>query len=152
MIEVKTIDLIGPALDWVVATLDGWQREDIPLAQVWMHRGRDARGARITKPLYELRYSTDRNMGGLLIEQHKITTIATETWHSDGGFVPLWAASVGPHPYSASTEHVQHDPRYQIEVSDTVTGPTPLIAAMRCYVAAHLGKTVTVPVELLACQ
>lgn len=33
--------------------------------------------------------------------------------------------------------------------TQTFTGPTPLIAAMRCYVASKLGDTVEIPSELL---
>jgi len=35
----------------------------------------------------------------------------------------------------------------KIKVSE-MTGPTPLIAAMRCYVASRLGDTVEIPEEI----
>ncbi len=37
----------------------------------------------------------------------------------------------------------------RIKADDDYTGPTPLIAAMRCYVAFHLGDEVDVPDELI---
>ena len=36
----------------------------------------------------------------------------------------------------------------KIKTADLI-GPTPLIAAMRCFVASHLGDEVNVPEELL---
>jgi hypothetical protein len=36
-----------------------------------------------------------------------------------------------------------------VYIEQTDSGPTPLIAAMRCYVASKLGDTVEVPAELL---
>jgi hypothetical protein len=41
------------------------------------------------------------------------------------------------------------DDNGQAQMSCMVSGPTPLIAAMRCYVASKLGDEVDVPEELL---
>ena len=39
--------------------------------------------------------------------------------------------------------------RWQFKFAEpTATGPTPLIAAMRCYVASKLGEDVSIPEEL----
>lgn len=67
--------------------------------------------------------STDWSQGGPIIEREciAIKAIATEPVHWRAGFY------------------------YQIK------GPTPLIAAMRCYVASKLGDEVEIPEELL-CQ
>lgn len=63
-------------------------------------------------------YSTDWAQGGPIIERERIAT-----W----GDNPYWEAEIG-----------------QVWAK----GPTPLIAAMRCYVASKLGDEVEVPDEL----
>ena len=65
--------------------------------------------------------STDWAQGGPIIEREGITVRR----HTDA----LWDASVGRPNYRAG-------------------GPTPLIAAMRCYVASKLGDEVEVPDDL----
>ena len=61
-------------------------------------------------------YSTDWAEGGPIIEREKITTEWTgEDWMG----------------------YIRHDEEF--------FGPTPLIAAMRCYVASKLGEEITVP-------
>lgn len=74
------------------------------------------------------RYSTDWSQGGPIIDREKISIMeeCNGTWMgSIGGCtdldMPLWQ------------EH----------------GPTPLIAAMRCYVASKLGDDIDVPEELI---
>jgi hypothetical protein len=64
--------------------------------------------------------STDWGQGGPIIEREMLTV----GWVGD-----TWAAVVG------LVEHKQ-------------IGPTPLIAAMRCYVASKLGDEVEIPKEL----
>jgi hypothetical protein len=74
-------------------------------------------------------YSTDWAQGGPIIERECIglrgPSIRGNAW---AAFIDLSGISQGP----------QH--RH--------TGPTPLIAAMRCYVASKLGDTVDIPDEL----
>lgn len=70
--------------------------------------------------------STDWAQGGPLIEREKIAI------DPDGGAnirEPEWAASIA------------EQPKY-------FTGPTPLIAAMRAYVASRLGDEVDIPEDL----
>ncbi len=65
-------------------------------------------------------YSTDWAEGGPIIEREKITTEWTgEDWMG----------------------YIRHDEEF--------FGPTPLIAAMRCYVASKLGEEITVPEAFL---
>jgi hypothetical protein len=68
-------------------------------------------------------YSTNWAQGGPLVEREKIGVGYT----TEGG--ATWLA--------AKTD----DPFY-------ISGPTPLIAAMRCYVASKMGDTVDIPEEL----
>ena len=69
----------------------------------------------------EHEYSTDWAQGGPIIEREMIELVPQSP--------ALWEAMY-------RGQHIPHD------------GPTPLIAAMRCYVASKLGDTVDVPEEL----
>jgi hypothetical protein len=89
-------------------------------------------------------YSTCWEVGGPIIERQKIAI-----WHEDskigGDFV--------------ATAHVCINVRDQDldactiaawnEDDDTYRGDTPLVAAMRCYVATKLGDEINIPKELL---
>lgn len=72
--------------------------------------------------------STDWAQGGPLIERIK------------GFQFKQWLES---HPESCCEAHIHNYEGDWIQF-----GPTPLIAAMRCYVASKLGDTVDVPEEL----
>jgi hypothetical protein len=74
------------------------------------------------KPVAVPHYSTDWAQGGPIIEKEGIRLHRSHTgdW---------WAGA----------ESEPHKP---------ISGPTPLIAAMRCYVASKLGDEVDVPEEL----
>ena len=118
--KVKTKDLTGPALDWAVAKCEA------------RPTGRFLDGV-VAHPNYNnFHPSTDWSQGGALIEQECIKLAA----------------------YEASSE-VPKNPAYWEAVICTrwatyrQTGPTPLIAAMRCYVASNLGDVVEVPYELV---
>ena len=79
-----------------------------------------------------LRYATDWAQGGPIIERELIDTAACRDANE-------WeAATLG--------SDVDKD-GYQPE--HVVRAPTPLIAAMRCYVASKLGDEVDVPDELI---
>ena len=71
--------------------------------------------------------STDWSQGGPIIEREIITLIH-----------PRW---------DGWTAHKYDD--YKEDESYTLDGETPLIAAMRCYVASKLGDEVEVPAELI---
>lgn len=113
--KVKTADLIGPALDWVVAALEGLTEENSWTA-IEIFKAARAGG------LYW--YSTDWSQGGPIIERENIDLISSTP--SD----PLWQAM-------------------QWRFAHGAKGPTPLIAAMRCFVASRLGYEVDVPDELV---
>ena len=79
------------------------------------------------KPVEVPSYSTDWAQGGPIIEREKIDVF----WQSiTGSFVGSAARG-----RKVGWRHLQY-------------GPTPLIAAMRCYVASKLGDEVEVPEEL----
>ena len=130
---MKTSKLIGPALDWAVAKSEGY-------TDLRRNPHRFANDMLVmTAPhaewgveyLVDLDYSTDWSKGGPIIEREKISP----SWSLEGH----WMA-------------YRFDPEDELEASFLQCGHTPLIAAMRCYVASKLGDEVDIPKELLGEQ
>lgn len=115
---MKTSELTGAALDWAVATCS-YDAYDGLAAKIIQH------------PAYAKYYpkispSTDWRLGGPIIERERISIrpdVASE----------MFRAFVIRPPDGLSYRYI---------------GPTPLIAAMRCYVATKLGDEVEIPQEL----
>ena len=117
---MKTNDLMGAALDWAVLYI----------------RTHEATGGKpvLTRDLMRQALkngmaspSTDWAQGGPIIEREYIELTTTSRNNAE-----IWEAVF---PGRGEDAVVQY-------------GPTPLIAAMRCYVASKLGDTVEVPPEL----
>jgi hypothetical protein len=81
----------------------------------------------------ELNYSTDWALAGPIIEREGIALDCLRTC----GAIDSWIAA---------SEMVREGDEYSPVIE--FTGSTPLIAAMRCYVASKLGDEVEVPEEL----
>lgn len=127
MPTINTKDLTGAALDWAVAKCE----DD------YSYRCFDGR----SQPKYQgaafyllcwkstrgMRYSTNPAQGHPIIEREDISLIKS--------------------PSRAEWQARKYTPE-QDENANTL-GPTALIAALRCHVAARLGPTVDVPQELL---
>jgi hypothetical protein len=126
---MKTSELQGKALDWAVAKCEGLRVEfnhhynDEKLFEGWWQCGPNH-----WQPLQG--YSTDWAHGGPIIEREGIS-ICNLKANSSG--VEGWTASTG---------------ELWSPQDDGWVSKTPLIAAMRCYVASKLGDEVEVPVEL----
>ena len=117
---MKTSELTGPALDWAVCLAEG----GCPVINP--HRfGRIDYGYFESELGYRIKnYSTDWAQGGPIIGRECIDLYCDHAGVS-------WRARKmlgerGPMAY----------------------GPTPLIAAMRCYVASKLGDEIEIPAEL----
>ena len=151
---MKTSELIGPALDWAVAKCEGRLHETSGRGAtrfngVWIDTGhrtgttyvlRDARFEEQYShcddwPLYANQKiwapSTNWAQGGPIIEREKIGILQWEK---------------GCEGYLCR-EH-EHDYYLQDSLHGREVGPSPLIAAMRCYVASKLGEEVAIPKEL----
>ena len=142
MVEVKTSELIGAALDWAVAVVEGWEPvRGSTLRKVSVVLGIEIEclafaGKHIEGAMPEPRSyypSTDWSQGGPLIEKYDVWLSPITDCEPSG-----WDADV-----------------YELDGSEgtgvrTIQGcATPLIAACRAIVAAKLGDTVLVPAELL---
>jgi hypothetical protein len=128
--KMKTSELQEEALDWAVAKC-----KDL---QVWKSRGGwivfesydcpEFRNDSDDSNLQRFCPTYDWSQGGPIIEREGIATWFERYEDEDAG-LPCWfAAKYGEREYP---------------------GPTPLIAAMRCYVASVLGDEVEVPDEIL---
>ena len=118
--RVRTSELIGPALDLAVAECEGFRIDEVAeWSEFWMEHS-DGRCGYSGK----FNYSTNWSQGGPIIEREGISIKAQQ---------PDWTAYIAI--CDGMTDRV-------------LRGPTPLIAAMRCYVAIKLGDEVEIPEEL----
>ena len=149
--KIKTSELTGAALNWAVAKCEKHDIGIISIDEQWQRfisNGVSSELALTALPIFraslrpklcviepdgyknifaasKLNYSTDWSQGGPIIEREKIGFKYTGTAME---FV-AWLNG------ELSTKHDCY-------------GPTPLIAAMRCFVSSRLGDEVDVPDEL----
>jgi hypothetical protein len=121
---MKTSELTGAALDWAVAKC-----ESIEVSG-------NKRG---------LIFNALLTLGHISRGQSSHQAYSPSTnWAQGGPIIEAWAIDVGTYRGAwRAARHVGILPTYGY-------GPTPLIAAMRCYVASKMGDTVEVP-EGIAC-
>lgn len=131
--KIKTSELTRAALNWAVCIANGLKPEDIYI-QRWgklpaslYRRNRDEDGdldgTYTTGP--DLLFSEKWEAGGPIIERGNISTC----WEGT-----TWVATL----FNKNCDETWYGHHY---------GPTPLIAAMRCFVASRLGDEVDVPDE-----
>lgn len=122
--KVKTSELTGAALDWAVSTIEYPNDSTIKRGDAEMFIDCNAFG--------DYSFSTDWAKGGPIIEREGIWLRGPhDATKPDGDVVvriDYWYAH-------CNHKHVKN-------------GPTPLIAAMRCYVASKLSDEIDVPEEL----
>lgn len=120
---MKTSELTGAALDWAVTLIEQPEACAYGVAD-W----RENRTRTVKNGEYLYRWHQSWAQGGPVIEREKIAVAYEPSMVYDDScrWKALAAMSDNEHQY----------------------GPTPLIAAMRCYVASKLGDEVDVPKEL----
>lgn len=116
---METSELSGSSLDWAVAQASRMPLTGLRGGKCWY--GPCAPGGQWNP-------STNWDLAGPIIHRHLISLSAPFVT-TDGERVETWGATIS-------------DYAGQI-------GPTPLIAAMRCFVAAKLGGNVEVPEGLI---
>ena len=125
--KIKTADLIGPALDWAVA-------ECLEATRIQLYEYNGRRMIRVSLPEgIHAPWEPSRywGQGGPIIEREMINVKSN-------------LARMREYP---EYDWLSDCPEKRICVS--FSGPTPLIAAMRCFVASRLGDEVDIPEELL---
>ena len=129
MPQIQTCNLTGPALDWAVAKCEGLNPKVVGGLVREVHQ--------VFGPVLE--YSTDWAQGGPIIEREGINTFKCNKL--DEREPDKWGAhKVVPRK---GMDNVEYSAALYLD------GPTPLIAAMRCYVASKLGDSIDIPEELL---
>ena len=119
--KIRTSTLMPPALNWVVANIALTGHDDY--TNLLMVTVGDDEG-------WKYNPSTDWAQGGPIIEMERIELSFLGFDEIDEA-LPIWNAC-----------------KYVRGVLKEEQGPTPLIAAMRCYVASKLGNEVEIPEEL----
>lgn len=121
---MKTSELIGPAFDWVVARCEGVEVE-------YINDGITRCLLRVAPFTGVYSPSTLWAQGGPIIERERVEIRCNDyEWQAFCFGFPVSRAHSGKKTWAA--------------------GPTPLIAAMRCYCCAKLGEFIDIPEEL--CQ
>lgn len=124
---MRTQDLIGAQLDWAVAKCEGYECEfGDEVSGPWLVPQEGY--LHDEKPLASFRPSTDWNLAGPIIDRE-----AHNLFKHNGGTEWCCACNVPRDGYTAIV---------------TADGPTPLIAAMRCFCCAKLGDEINIPEEL----
>ena len=125
--KMKTVELTGAALNWAVAMCEGWKYTT----------ARDSTGQypwliKVGKDIDPKQYRPSSNwmQGGPIIEREGISVAKVGRSLGD---------AMAPHPECWAAHIDGAYCRY---------GTTPLIAAMRCYVASKQGDEIEIPEEI----
>ena len=128
---MKTIELTGTALDWAVELAKGTSWSD---KGYFVFKNPDGT-TRAVSSRPEWCYSTAWSQGGPIIDMELIK-LAAPNWKGGN-----WAARI--------REECDDETASGYLVWHCGSGPTALIAAMRCFVAFKLGGEVEIPQEIL---
>lgn len=140
--KIKTAELTGKALNYAVAVAEGYTVRNNPTFDGKLKSGF---WVEVKKPkaapwleLNWLNYCVAWSYGGQIIERGQLT-VEPIYWKEE---LIHWSAYGHNLKYDEQGEYIEGSDHKQ-------TGPTPLIAAMRCYVASKLGTEVEIPYALL---
>lgn len=155
MIEVKTADLIGPALDWAVARSEGFEWTDNPCVVMDAVDGKHAPvvaasclepGVVVSTSKGIYSPSTDWSLGGPLIKKYNVLlSPPTSLVHRNfGNFDKRNGWSEAGHWSTTIFGTERKHRRTSFWHPDD-----PLIPAMRAIIQFELGDTVQVPADLV---
>jgi hypothetical protein len=128
--KIKTSELTGAALDWAVAQCESYPVSMSKTGYLIFCDPLIQCGPRGT----QYSPSTNWSQGGPIIEREGIDMLRLRANINNDVEDRGWRA--------------YHTPTREAVTHCYADGPTPLIAAMRCYVASKLGDDVDVPEEL----
>jgi len=132
---MKTSELTGAALDWAVAKC-----EPDDTVRTYFDEDTGEKLCHDDWDIPEFSPSTDWLQGGAIIERESIFLVREKAGHMGRR---LWAATLGANKAVGIGEE-----SIKLYRDAFVYGPTPLISAMRCYVASKLGDEIELPEEL----
>lgn len=142
MRAVKVSTLIGPALDWAVA-----KALDLPVVMLhdlmWKVAAENNYKGAIAWH-FEARKNEPWITTGHGIEGSPLPEYGAD-WAQGGPIIEREGMLIRPQPGYNLWEAWKHG----ADEGHFSVGPTPLVAAMRCYVASKLGDEVDIPEELL---
>ena len=128
--KIKTQDLTDAALDWAVAISKGIPAEELYI-QKW--------GSRLTPSIYRRYRDADGSLDVSYTSGPDL--LFSRKWEAGGQIIEREGISI----YRMTSDwSAAYNPSGAAQ-----DGPTPLIAAMRCYVASKLGDEVDVPEKLI---
>ena len=129
--KIKVSEATGPVLDYLVAKCEGYNPFVVDKNAAYYSPDHGSL-------VYAL-FSTNWSQGGPIIEREGINTFKHNKL--DASEHDKWGAhKVVPRKAMDGVEY---------SAALCLDGPTPLIAAMRCYVASKLGDEVEIPEELM---
>ena len=133
--KVKTAELTGPALDWVVA--------QVVLADLQRTYG---------EPVFDPKTKRIYQTQGL--RQIGVNYSPSTNWTQGGPIIERERIKVAPNLGGSWHGQIRHEKEHPAVPYKVLTGwtnkhgPTPLIAAMRCFCASKLGEEVELPEKL----
>jgi hypothetical protein len=133
--KIKASEAEGQALDWAVAKAAGFQTARMVRGHGYTPDTNLAKAKHYTRD--------DVQQGQLSTGFARSAFNPSTNWEQGGPIIERECLSITherPNGWRAETDADHYD---QSEV-----GPTPLVAAMRCYVASKLGDEVDIPKEL----
>ncbi len=157
-VQIDTDQLEGEALDWAVAKLESEASPPgMSSAQVLLYRSIATKA--FCYPKDRIQYSSDWPHAGPIIEREDITVLCARGEYQPAksgtqqAYSKFWVAEKGKLSPSEiyGSQGDDFGTCFQVD-PDNMTGPTALVAAMRCYVASKFGPKVEVPEELIAHQ
>lgn len=136
VMKVKTNDLIGPALVWAVAILE-FPKGSYGGGADHYSGNNNERWIRVpdkeNRTYVLAKYPTDWAQGGPIIERESLCV--GRKHQADTNYCEVNDPAIDCWARTTAGGHLSY-------------GPTPLIAAMRCYVASKLGDEIDIPEEL----
>lgn len=128
--KTRTQELTHPALDWAVAKCEAVDGLNVRIAHGQLYVVGDSEiGNHIDFDGDNWQPSGNWSQGGPIIERE---WLEVKPWPNESDEDTRWRAK-----------------SYDTLMPTWATGPTPLIAAMRCYVASKMGDEIEIPEELL---
>lgn len=139
LVKIKTSELAYPALNWIVAKLAFPNDTAIQDAEFFME----------ACACGDYTFDSDWSQAGPIIEREGIAI----RQHSSGTWYAMSSKDLGDNERAQWSKEKRGERygtlSYQIHrVQCRFDGPTPLVAAMRCYIASKLGNELEIPAVL----